>query len=181
MMPKKRSKEISDADLFVHVFKDVKPLKSQKISYCPTTKLAQKPSQLSVSHVRQINKKVDHPKHLPVIRHGNAPGLDKRTAQRLRKGQIKVDARLDLHGLTQAEAHKALNHFLLQAHEFGQRCVLVITGKGALSQGGGVLKNMVPHWLNQIPNRNLILSFSYSRPMDGGSGALYVLLKRKRT
>jgi len=179
-MVKKQNNNISDADLFAHVFREVKPLEGRKIKISSTTKLIRKASLSSKTSIRQVNKKAEQDKKLPVIKHGDAPGLDKRTAQRLRRGQINVDAELDLHGLTQAKAHIALNQFLSRAHSCGQRCVLVITGKGALSQGGGILRKMVPLWLNQIPNRNLILSFSYSKPVDGGTGALYILLKRKR-
>ena len=78
-------------------------------------------------------------------------------------------------------AHKALEEFLGRAYNAGKRCVLVITGKGTLSQGGGILKNMVPHWLNELPNRGRILSFAYAKPRDGGTGALYILLKGKRS
>ena len=179
-MVKKQNNEISDADLFAHVFRDVKPLEGRKIKNSSTPKVVRKASLSSTASIRQVNKKAEQDNKLPLIKHGYAPGLDKRTAQRLRRGQLNVDAQLDLHGLTQAKAHMALNQFLSRAHDCGQRCVLVITGKGALSQGGGILRKMVPLWLNQIPNRNLILSFSYSRPIDGGTGALYILLKRKR-
>jgi len=91
-----------------------------------------------------------------------------------------VEARLDLHGLKQDEAHIALCRFLTKSYNVGHRCVLVITGKGALSQGGGVLRKMLPLWLNESKNRNFVLSFTYSTPADGGTGAVYILLKRKR-
>lgn len=179
-MAKKQSKEISDTDLLAHVLRDVQPLEGRKIRNASTVNFDHKTSLSSSTPMLQTKKVRPHHKTLPVIQHGNAAGLDKRTAQRLRRGQIHIDAKLDLHGMTQTEAQKALKQFLSQAHDFGQRCVLVITGKGALSRGGGVLRKMVPLWLNQFPNRNHILSFSYSRPSDGGTGALYILLKRKR-
>ncbi len=118
---------------------------------------------------------------LPELGPDTAPGLDKRTAARLKRGQLPVEARIDLHGLTRDEARRALEGFLGSAHEAGKRCVLVITGKGLRASGEtGVLRDAVPRWLNQAPIRPRILAFRPAPPRDGGAGALYVLLKRKR-
>ena len=117
---------------------------------------------------------------LPALTPGHAPGVDRRTAEKHRRGRLPVEARLDLHGLTQDEAHRALERFLPHAQESGCRSVLVITGKGSRDGARGVLKESVPRWLNLPPLRALILSFSWAQPKDGGSGALYVLLRRIR-
>lgn len=118
---------------------------------------------------------------LPEIGHGDITGVDKRTAQRMRRGQLPIEGRIDLHGLTQEEAHRALSAFLAGAQRSGRRCVLVVTGKGRKPDGGtGVLRANVPHWLNTLPNRGRILAFSYATPKDGGEGALYVLLRRAK-
>jgi len=114
----------------------------------------------------------------PPLAPGSTPGLDKRTAERLRRGQIAIEARIDLHGHKQAEAHRALTAFIIGAAEAGRRCVLVITGKGA--GGAGVIRAAVPAWLNAPELRPKILAFRPAQPRDGGTGALYVLLKRKR-
>lgn len=112
---------------------------------------------------------------------GTAPGLDKRTAQRLRRGQIRVEARIDLHGMTQAEAHRNLSEFLKSSANLGRRCVLVITGKGMRGGAGtGVLRSEFPRWLNEVALRPLILSFASAQPKDGGGGAFYVYLRRER-
>ncbi len=111
---------------------------------------------------------------------GKAPGVDRRTAEKHRRGRLPVEARLDLHGLTQDEAHRALERFLPHAQESGCRSVLIITGKGSRDGARGVLKESVPRWLNQSPLRALILSISWAQPKDGGTGALYVLLRRIR-
>lgn len=116
---------------------------------------------------------------LPDLRPGQTPGVDRRTAQRLRQGDRAIEAVLDLHGLTRAGAHAALRRFLLSSFEAGRRCVLVITGKGS-HEGGGVLRAEVPRWLNAEPLRGVILAFVAAQPKHGGSGALYVLLKRQR-
>ena len=115
---------------------------------------------------------------LPELSHGASPGVDRRTAERLHRGQMEIDGRIDLHGMTQSEAHDALAAFMDKAEGRGWRCVLVITGKG--TRGGGVLRAAVPRWLNLPPHRARILSFGAARPKDGGEGALYVLLRRRR-
>lgn len=119
------------------------------------------------------------PAHTPVLHHGHTVGIDRRTADRLKRGEMEIEARIDLHGLTQEAAHVALNSFLSRSYGAGRRCVLVITGKG-LREGTGVLRAAVPRWLNDSPLRSIILCFAHARPPDGGEGALYVLLKRQR-
>ena len=108
---------------------------------------------------------------------GAAPGLDKRTAQRLRRGQIGIEGRIDLHGMTRVEAHRNLTDFLTSSAIAGRRCVLVITGKGL---GSGILRSEFPRWLNEAALRPLILSFAPAQPRDGGGGAFYVYLRRTR-
>jgi DNA-nicking Smr family endonuclease len=118
---------------------------------------------------------------LPDLRPGVVAGVDKRTAARLRRGQLAIEARIDLHGLTQEEAHRALNAFLAGSQAADRRCVLVITGKGLRPDGTiGVLREAVPRWLNEAPNRARVLAVTRATPRDGGDGALYVLLKRRK-
>ena len=118
---------------------------------------------------------------MPELRPGVAADLDARTMERLRRGRMRPEARLDLHGMTQDEAHRALTAFLEGAQTASRRAVRVITGKGLRPGGGiGVLRAAVPRWLNEAPNRRRLLAFSQARPKDGGEGALYVLLKKKK-
>lgn len=112
------------------------------------------------------------------LHHGRAPGLDRRSADRLKKGEMEIEADLDLHGLTQDMAHAQLLAFIQRGWIAQRRCVLVVTGKG--SQGQGILRAQVPRWLNQTPLRERILGFSYAQPRHGGDGALYVLIRRQR-
>jgi len=117
-------------------------------------------------------------------------GLDRRTATRLRRGQLTIDGRLDLHGHTQSEAHRALHGFVKGAARRGHRCLLVITGKGGLrtqangddgvERESGVLRRNVPRWLNEAPVRDLVLGVETARAQHGGAGAYYVLLRRQR-
>jgi len=92
---------------------------------------------------------------------------------------MPIEARLDLHGMTQDEAHRALDRFIPAMREDGRRAVLIITGKGT-REGGGVLRQAVPRWLDEARLRPHVLAIEEARPQHGGAGALYVLLRRKR-
>jgi DNA-nicking Smr family endonuclease len=104
--------------------------------------------------------------------------LDRRTWLRLKRGHVELDQTLDLHGQTQERAHQRLRAFVADAQARGSRCVLVVTGKGL--ESGGILRNMVPRWLNEEPNRARVVAYSPAQPRHGGGGALYVLLRRRR-
>lgn len=107
--------------------------------------------------------------------------LDKRTKQGLTRGRAAMEARLDLHGHTQAQAHDALIRFINHCVDRNYRFVIVITGKGRLSEApGGVLRRLVPDWLRMPPLARHIVAFDWAGPRDGGDGALYVQLRRRR-
>lgn len=114
------------------------------------------------------------------LSHGSRDGLDRRKAERLSRGKLPIEANLDLHGLRQDEAHRRLESFLADCQAAGKRCVLVVTGKGLHKEEAGVLRSAVPRWLNEAPNRARVLSFDYAQQKHGGTGALYVLLRRRR-
>jgi len=117
----------------------------------------------------------------PPLSAGTAPGLDKRNLTRLRRGQLSIDGRIDLHGMTRDEARTALLAFLAFQLERGARCVLVITGKGARGRGTGVIRAALPHWLNDEALRPSVVAFAEAQPKDGGAGAFYVYLRRRRS
>ena len=119
-------------------------------------------------------------KAAPPLEAGRAAGLDRRNLERLRRGQLPIEATLDLHGDTQAVAHSRLNGFLASAQAAGRRCLLVITGKGTPGRETGVIRANLPRWLNEAPNRDRVLAFAQAQPNHGGAGAFYVLIKRKR-
>lgn len=107
--------------------------------------------------------------------------LPRRMKQRVARGQQAIDARLDLHGLTQSEAHAVLLRFLRSASARGARLVLVITGKGRPGEGErGVLKRQVPLWLALPEFRALVVGFEDAHIAHGGAGALYVRVRRAR-
>ena len=114
--------------------------------------------------------------------------LDRRLRQRLARGAAAVEDRIDLHGLTQAEAHRRLAAFLEGAQARGHRLVLVITGKGRAGEeswfgahdGRGVLRRLVPQWLGLPEFRRLVVGFEPAQRTHGGEGALYVRVRRRR-
>ncbi len=119
-------------------------------------------------------------KNLGPLSHGQVENMDGRQAERFTKGKMPMEAILDLHGQTQTQAMSSLAAFIRDCRARNLRNVLVITGKGSGTQSQGVLKTMVPRWLNEETNRGAILAFSHAKHHHGGSGALYVLLKRRR-
>ena len=108
--------------------------------------------------------------------------LGRRMKQRVARGKEGIDGRLDLHGLTQVEAHATLLRFLRTASSRGARLVLVITGKGARAADGerGVLKRQVPQWLGLPEFRALVIGFEDAHVAHGGEGALYVRVRRSK-
>ncbi len=145
----------------------------------------------------------------PLVQFNPAPvhepqrGLDGRNRRRLQRGKLEIEGRLDLHGMTEAVAHRALDQFIQSQAAQGKRMVLVITGKGKgrdwqgnpiavppapWERGGGysaptqsgLLRRMVPRWLAQPPLNALVVETSHAQPKHGGTGALYVYLRRQR-
>jgi DNA-nicking Smr family endonuclease len=108
--------------------------------------------------------------------------LDRRLKQRLARGRVEIDSRIDLHGLTQAQAHHALAGFLRSASTQGAQVVLVITGKGGAAGDNerGVLRRQVPHWLTSKELRGFVVGFAPAHIAHGGDGALYVQIRRSR-
>jgi DNA-nicking Smr family endonuclease len=109
--------------------------------------------------------------------------LGRRERSQLSRGRKEIDARLDLHGMTQTRAHRALSGFLQRAHHDGLTFVLVITGKGRTVGGEserGVLRRQVPQWLNLPEFRTLVVGFEEAHIGHGGEGALYVRIRRSR-
>lgn len=126
---------------------------------------------------------------LPDLSRGAYAGIDRNTAERFRKGHYPLDGTLDLHGMSREKAHIALGNFLHSHYGRGSRCVLVVTGKGKKQQlqyeaaqdiFHGVLREMLPQWLGEPGLRPMVLAFDVASSKHGGSGAYYILLRRKR-
>lgn len=117
---------------------------------------------------------------------GELKDIDRNTAQKFRRGEFKIERRLDLHGYTEDAAWHAVENFVKNAYIEGLRCILIVTGKGSshpeddIFTKHGIIRERVPVWLNTRQLRPLILSVTHAQIKDGGEGALYVLLRRKR-
>jgi DNA-nicking Smr family endonuclease len=111
---------------------------------------------------------------------GIAPGIDRRHLRRLKRGEVPIDRRLDLHGMDARRAKTELVKALVDAYGRGQRCVLVVHGRGQRSEGGPVLKSRLVRWLEAAPLGEQVMAFATAQGRDGGAGASYVLLRRNR-
>lgn len=161
-----------DNDLWQKELRDVKPIKK-------STSAKSKPPKTPIKSAPKNAATIQPPVTTP--RKGNE--IDKSTDEKLRKGQIRPESKLDLHGMTQAQAHDALQQFIIKAYKNEKRCVLVVTGKGRSDwkdSKPGILKQNVPRWLNEPPLRDLVLKTHDAQIKDGGTGALYVYLRRNR-
>lgn len=165
----------------------VRPLKKRKTLPRPAPKQAaktdpktdQEPARQQ-AHQPASPKQADAPpaRQPADLRLGQQAGLDNRSRRLMKRGGFEIDARLDLHGLTAARAHDRLIRFIEQAAARQFRTVLIITGKGRA--GEGVLRREVPAWLKEPPLADRILALEQATGQDGGGGALYVRLRRKR-
>ena len=133
--------------------------------------------------------KSKRPPTRPIPASSMTSGLDKRTAQRLKRGKLPPEAKLDLHGHTTAEAQRALDGFLSAAVGRSLRCVLVVTGTAAgrardegimPDRSAGILRASLPSWLDRPENRRRVIAHCPAQPRDGGAGARYLLLRRRR-
>lgn len=172
-----------DDDLWHRVAQTIKPLKSRPRPAIKAARAADHPSgpaaKPTATPAQPAPRSVKPA--LPNLTTAVTAGIDKRTSQRLGRGQLAIEGRLDLHGMTQGEAHDRLAGFIRRAVAAGKRNVLVITGKGFKASGEtGVLRQAVPRWLNEPGLRPHVVALRHAQPKDGGEGALYVLLRRER-
>jgi len=126
----------------------------------------------------------------PISPDSGTGGIDRRTEDKFRKGLMRIEARLDLHGLTLRQAEPAVRDFIKLQHGSGRRCLLIITGKGQGVSGReesawydspkGQIRRSLNHWLDAPDLKPLILSIAPAQRQHGGTGAFYILLRRKR-
>jgi DNA-nicking Smr family endonuclease len=161
---------LGDLLLWREAMRSVTPLRGRAVPVAPATG--------SLPPAAAEQRHPGEPGRLPDLNHFS--GIDRANAERLKRGLHPIEARLDLHGKTQAEAHHALVTFIHSSSDAGRRCVLVITGRGFGPGGPGVLKSAVPQWLEDTAVRRKILAIAPAQPRDGGAGALYLLLRRRR-
>lgn len=175
---------ISDEDkaLFSDMMKTVKPLKNSTPRE-PKPPAAKKISIRKIEPIEKTKTEYYLSNYYTDVVNSNSElsytnqAIPRKRLRELKKGEIRWDARIDLHGFRPDEAQRALCDFIEQKYQAGNRCLLIIHGKGGRLGEEPVLKNHVNHWLKQLPQ---VLAFHSAIPRDGGSGALYVLLKRQR-
>jgi DNA-nicking Smr family endonuclease len=188
--PPRRKRALSEEErvLWESVAKQTKPLRKkprlaktahkavQETEAPPVAKPAASPSLLSHAKILRPAKP-DVPQAPPPL----AP-LGRRERSQLSRGRKEIDARLDLHGMTQTRAHRVLTDFLHRAHADGLTFVLIITGKGKMGAESerGVLRRQVPQWLGLPEFRALVVGFEEAHIGHGGAGALYVRIRRVR-
>ncbi|MBK3661670.1 Smr/MutS family protein [Bradyrhizobium diazoefficiens] len=177
--PRRRGLSEEDRELWELVAKQVKPLRKHRAtkvhaaprteasSAAPAAKPALSPRPLAQAPAPRSSK--------PAM-----PPLGKRERTKLSRGRSEIEARLDLHGMTQMRAHRALSGFLHRAHHDGLTFVLVITGKGRSGGESGVLRRQVPEWLSLPEFRAFVVGFEEAGIGHGGEGALYVRIRRAR-
>jgi DNA-nicking Smr family endonuclease len=188
--PPRRKRALSEEErvLWESVAKQTKPLRKRSRAAKPQlaapdseTPVAVKPAAASKAHPAVKARRAPRP-DLPPAAPPLAP-LGRRERSQLSRGRKEIDARLDLHGMTQTRAHRALSGFLQRAHSEGLTFVLVITGKGRTigpESERGVLRRQVPQWLNLPEFRSLVVGFEEAHIGHGGEGALYVRIRRSR-
>jgi len=183
--PPRRKRSLSEEEraLWDSVAKQIKPLrKKMRVAASPvappTMQAHVAPGALahpkpSVAFAAPLPKKPMVPPLAP---------LGRRERAQLSKGKKEIEARLDLHGMTQERAHRMLSGFLHRAHGEGMTFVLVITGKGKIGADAerGVLRRQVPQWLSQPEFRSIVVGFDEAHIGHGGAGALYVRIRRSR-
>ena len=192
---RKRDLRDDERELWEHATRDVRKPRGRKpksVKLAPPPKAKPKPAPQHKVMREEPPRVVAVPvpaKHVP------PPfGVDGATAERLKRGKIEPDATIDLHGMTQAQAHARLVSFVRRGYEIGNRCLLVITGKGSPSardeaghgfvmperSKAGVLRMLVPRWLEESDLRALVTGVQAAHQRHGGGGAFYVYLRRHR-
>ena len=177
-MPKPRQPTPEEIELFRRAAGEVRPLADDRAHHAPPRRSARTRPAPAPEPRAGLPEEPELPDlrgdHLDYVR----PGVQRKVARRLRRGQMRVEESLDLHGMTVAEAHRALERFLVEASVRDLRCVHVVHGKGFGSPAGRpALKGSVDRWLRLHRD---VLAFTSATAADGGTGAVYVLLRAAR-
>jgi len=182
--PKKKSaREEDDASLFFEAMDGVQQITNRGEAPKPNPRLPEIINE-NAEALAQLSELVDASGEFDITGseefiEGAAPGTDRNLMRALRRGDFPVQGRLDLHGMTQAEAKTAVDRFLTESRRAKRRCVLIVHGKGLNSKDQiPVLKDGLRAWLSQKHVGKMVLAFATARPQDGGAGAVYVLLRR---
>jgi DNA-nicking Smr family endonuclease len=180
--PERRVRAPSEDEraLFARVMADVRPLRGRR-RMIPSPQASPGPAPASAEVARAPGPPAPAKPERGELRIDAPPaaaGIDRATLTRLKRGEIAIDRRIDLHGMTQARAHETLDRFVADAAAHGARLLLIITGKGV--GGDGVLRRMLPRWIAAGSHAMRVLRIEPAQPKHGGAGAWYVYLRKKR-
>jgi DNA-nicking Smr family endonuclease len=183
LSPRRRALSEDERALWDLVAKQVNPLRKHRVTKAPVSPRSEASPAVPVAkHSAPASPVVPAPS--PRVAKPAVPPLaplGKRERAKLSRGRSEIEARLDLHGMTQMRAHRALSGFLQRAHHEGLTFVLVITGKGRSGGESGVLRRQVPEWLSLPEFRAFVVGFEEAHIGHGGEGALYVRIRRARS
>jgi DNA-nicking Smr family endonuclease len=180
--PRRRALSEEERELWDSVARQVKPLKKHRAAKAQTAVRTEPPPVPQVARPAPPPRPIAAPPAPRAAKPAIPPlaPLGKRERTKLSRGRSEIEARLDLHGMTQTRAHRALTGFLHRAHDDGLTFVLVITGKGRSGGESGLLRRQVPEWLSLPEFRSLVVGFEEAAIGHGGEGALYVRIRRAR-
>lgn len=169
-----------DEKLWDYVTKDIEPLKNKERLKGITNPAEEKspskpPKKIRKAKTARMSQTSTQDVKLKPHRYDDKAGIDRRNWERFVKGKMPFDGRLDLHGMRQDEAHSAVKDFITHHYALKSRVLIIITGKGR-----GILRNNLKRWLEIDGLGHKILKIVPAQQKDGGSGAFYLLLKRKR-
>jgi DNA-nicking Smr family endonuclease len=179
--PRRRTLSAEERELWDLVAKQVKPLRKHRVQAQAALRAEPSPAAAAMRPAPSPRPAAAAP--VPRVAKPAMPPLaplGKRERAKLSRGRSEIEARLDLHGMTQMRAHRALTGFLHRAHHDGLTFVLVITGKGRSGGESGVLRRQVPEWLSLPEFRAFVVGFEEAHIGHGGEGALYVRIRRAR-
>ena len=184
--PPRRRRSLSEEErnLWESVARQTKPLAKKHRAAKP--QMVSPAAEAPTAATPAASPRASSPAKIPSVPKPAAPPLaplGRRERSQLSRGRKEIEARIDLHGMTQTRAHRALSGFLQRAHSDGLTFVLVITGKGrtvGAESERGVLRRQVPLWLNLPEFRTLVVGFEEAHIGHGGEGALYVRIRRSR-
>ena len=184
-----------DDFLWTHVTRDVRPLKGGAAKASSPTRVLHTSAVLHMRTPRRFSDEVENPPDRAAkAKPASSRQVDLKTAKRLQQGRMTIEARLDLHGYRVEAARAELRRFVTRSAAMGRRCVLVVTGKGALGRTQdmsapfgvdddtprGAIRRAFPIWLQEDPLDHLVLRAAQAKLEDGGTGAFYLYLRRDR-
>jgi len=189
--PPESPKKPEEKNFFLEAMSDVKPLSKGKDTFTrhpnPDIKPAHPVRDDELEVLTHLSDLISGTAEMDITFsdeyiEGSVTGFSKKLMRKLKKGQFPIQDYVDLHGLKKREAEIKLKDFLLKSHRIGLRCVLVVHGRGLNSENNiPVLKERLPVWLKRGPIKKIVLAFSTARTYDGGTGAIYILLRKPKT